>query len=664
MKVLFCINNDDISTAIAEHYEKAYGEKLEYKNLYYFKAIFDELKMGQKYDRIVLHEELEPFATKNLAEIDKTLFDNIDKVSDEGKGIDIVYICSERRKRNDDFIKKLFNIGIYGALIGDDRTIEIVCSLIKNPRSKKDAKNYMEYDVNAQVYNTDSQVKQDELESILAYYEKLGNEEEKYSEVFERISEQYTAEQLRVIVSVLPDHVIDVLSRKCKKYKQIMTAQQSNNVSQAVSYDPNIHGPIAKPEQPASQPQKITEQVTEQVTERVTKQVEEPIVEQHVEAPVAKPVANPVAPPQQAQQQTKPVAQPQQVPQQIKQVAQAPLIKQTPPPQKIQPQQQIYTQNTAKPSASTLITTKIQKVTKVIEKEVIREVYETPKDYRKVVCLVGAHKAGVTFSINAIAANLASKGIKTALLDMTRNKDLYFLYTENDEELRDIAADSLVGLTRGQDNPLRVGNVSIYTGIPGDLKKEIDPFKTIEAAKSKNSVILIDCDYATSLDVYKMAQSIFIVQDMDILNIQPITTFMRELKYRGVPLEKVQVIINKYVKCGLPIKRMIEGLSFYRNAERTIFDELLPKGIAYYVLPFNEINYKKYVEGIYASKVSYPTFTEEFKQSVDVVVSNIYPIGMSRINKNSFEVIINLIKSLIPKKKKQQEEVTIERITM
>ena len=70
---------------------------------------------------------------------------------------------------------------------------------------------------------------------------------------------------------------------------------------------------------------------------------------------------------------------------------------------------------------------------------------------------------------------------------------------------------------------------------------------------------------------------------MDILNLQPSTSFLRELKYRGIHLEKGKVIINKHVKCALPAKRVIEGVSYYSNPEMTIYDELFVKNINYYI---------------------------------------------------------------------------------
>ena len=49
MKVLFAVNNDNVSEAIVKKYQRDYQEILSYKNVYYFNAIYQEL---QKCSRI------------------------------------------------------------------------------------------------------------------------------------------------------------------------------------------------------------------------------------------------------------------------------------------------------------------------------------------------------------------------------------------------------------------------------------------------------------------------------------------------------------------------------------------------------------------------------------------------------------------------------------
>ena len=76
MKVLFAVSNENISTQIVKRYQKEYKEIISYKNMYYFNAIIKELQRDKSYDRIVISEDLEPFANNNYDAIDKFLFEN------------------------------------------------------------------------------------------------------------------------------------------------------------------------------------------------------------------------------------------------------------------------------------------------------------------------------------------------------------------------------------------------------------------------------------------------------------------------------------------------------------------------------------------------------------------------------------------------------------
>ena len=70
MKVLFAVNNENISETIIKRYQQEYKEIISVKNVYYFNAIIKELQKDKTYDRIVISEDLEPFSNNNYDAID------------------------------------------------------------------------------------------------------------------------------------------------------------------------------------------------------------------------------------------------------------------------------------------------------------------------------------------------------------------------------------------------------------------------------------------------------------------------------------------------------------------------------------------------------------------------------------------------------------------
>ncbi len=236
MKVLFAVNNDEISNAIVKRYQKDFKEILSYKNVYYFNAILKELQKDKTYDRVVISEDLEPFANNNYDAIDRFLFEKLDSISDEatnaeGDDTDIIFICGDRRSKSDEMLSKLFGIGIYSAIVGQDRSTEEVCKLINKPRTKKEAKSYYKIDVDNVNYQLESEnsVSETEVQNILAHYKRLGKNEDKYLDSFNNIVSQYNDEQLKIIIRYLPIGVKAVLEEKSPKYQQLVSGSTNVN---------------------------------------------------------------------------------------------------------------------------------------------------------------------------------------------------------------------------------------------------------------------------------------------------------------------------------------------------------------------------------------------------------------------------------------------------
>ncbi len=230
MKVLFAVSNDNITTSVVSKYQQTYKEIITSKNVYYFNAIIKELQNDKTYDAIVIGEDLEPVANNNYEAIDKFLIEKLDRISDEaskptGEDIPIIFICAERRTKSSQLLLRLFSMSIYNALIGNDRSVNKVCALINKPRSKKEAKRYYQIETDQAEYATETEelVSEDQIQSILNYYKKIGLNEKKCVEAFDSIAKQYDDTQLRIIVKFLPMSVKAILEINSQTYQQLMT---------------------------------------------------------------------------------------------------------------------------------------------------------------------------------------------------------------------------------------------------------------------------------------------------------------------------------------------------------------------------------------------------------------------------------------------------------
>ena len=239
MKVLFAVSNENTSQAIIKKYQSEYKQILSYKNVYYFNAILKELQRDKTYDRVVISEDLEQYVNTDYEQMDKFLFDRLDSISDEASNVDgedipIILICTERRNKSEPILVKLFGIGIYNAILGNDRSASEVCRLINRPRSKKEAKIYYKIDSEEVSYEKtdENDVSELEIQNILAHYKRIQNDEERYVESFDNIANQYNDAQLRVISKCLPLNVRAVLEEKSPKYQQINS--YNNKVSDKI----------------------------------------------------------------------------------------------------------------------------------------------------------------------------------------------------------------------------------------------------------------------------------------------------------------------------------------------------------------------------------------------------------------------------------------------
>ena len=202
---------------------------------------------------------------------------------------------------------------------------------------------------------------------------------------------------------------------------------------------------------------------------------------------------------------------------------------------------------------------------------------------KKIVTFVGTSKNGTSFLVNNLALSLSKKGIDVAILDATRNRNAYYIYTENEEDLRQIAEKSIPNLINGVAAGLKVDkNLTVYTALPDD-DVPMEQYEEILSTLVKNhSLILIDCDFETDFGYFAASQEIYLVQSMDIITIQPLTAFLRDLQSKNIyQPENLRIVINKELPVKtLTVKNIIGGLSFYNDPSMSFMRELFNRETA------------------------------------------------------------------------------------
>jgi len=250
---------------------------------------------------------------------------------------------------------------------------------------------------------------------------------------------------------------------------------------------------------------------------------------------------------------------------------------------------------------------------------------------KKVVSFVGTSKNGTSFIINNIAIILSNMGINTAILDATSNKNAYYIYTKNDEDLRKIASSSFENLKNETAEGLRVNNnLTVYTTIPSKGDQINDSRPILETLIRNHSLVLIDCDFSTPIEYFDKSQEIYLVQSMDVLTIQPLTEFLRELKVKNVLDDrKIRIIINKLLRVkGISAKNIVAGMSNYNDPEMSFMTELFNRNTIRVSaqIPFDEDVYIKYLSSLVECDIQISGYPKEFKQRLNNLAELIYPL--------------------------------------
>ena len=202
-------------------------------------------------------------------------------------------------------------------------------------------------------------------------------------------------------------------------------------------------------------------------------------------------------------------------------------------------------------------------IKEIVEKEVIREVYKTPNDYKKVVAIVGGGTdVGATTIIDMISQTYGKEKKKVGIIDFTTNKDLFERHIFNIED----KSEPLQLLLKGIDKPYKINkNISLYTSSFNNVfdLDMIEYIRIIDTVKRENDIVFIDIDMKDILDVYSILDKVFIVVTQELTKTKEFTNALEPILKQNDTLrndKKLQFIINRYInQKGIPSdKELIE----------------------------------------------------------------------------------------------------------
>ena len=786
MKILFAVSNENIAEAIKKQYQNDYKGILTTKNVYYFNAIIKELQNDKTYDIVIISEDLEPFANSNYDAIDKFLVGKLTDIREESKKIDgtnltIIFITTDRHSPGDNLLSKLYEIGIYNALFGENRSVHKVCDLIAKPRNMERAKADYKIVGEAKVEESGDNVKESEIKNIIAHYKKLGKSEEKYVESFDNIASQYSDAQLKVIIRFLPLNVKAVLEEQSPKYQELMTfgvspKKAGNELKQL--------GKIHEQEKRLEQKQDILlEQLSDIKTDSqivIPKAINPSLARKSIVSPVQDDEYEEInVNKEDANKETynieekkideendeddivKPVKRGRGRPKKVKteeELIQEAIPKKRGRPKKIQTeenvvpetpkkrgrprktQQPIEQENDVKDEDIELPGLEDEKNIDMVEptkkqeesmslfdieeqeeqeEQVLpgveieddeTEVMDEPEEYtksdfnnnqqekymldneednvqqtrerifsrellksnnneyqyqniehlvsrdRKIVSFIGTGKNGTSFIVNNVAQILSDMGINTVILDMTKNRNSYYIYTQNDENLRQRAHTSIDKLRDGIIEGIVVNkNLTVYTATPTDSEKYEEADLILKTLIQNYSLVLVDCDFNTPLGYIDNSQELYLVQSMDILTIQPLTAYLRDLKTKGIlKQEKIRVIVNKAEKIrGLNDKVIVGGVAKYNDPSMSFMTELFDKNLVpTCVIPFDLSVYVKYLGTLVDCELSLSGYPKQFVNKLKELANMIYPLIANNSRSGYMPPSLNKFQSAMPFGKK------------
>ena len=276
---------------------------------------------------------------------------------------------------------------------------------------------------------------------------------------------------------------------------------------------------------------------------------------------------------------------------------------------------------------------------------------------QKIISFVGTSKNGTSFIVNNLAELFSNKGINTAILDLTKNKNSYYVYTNNENELKEKAQTCLDKLKQGIADGVQVNkNLTVYTSLPNEDDSLDEVTAIIHTLLENYSIVLLDCDFDTDVRYFKVAQEIYLVQSLDVLTIQPLTAFLRDLKVKNIlDTSKLRIIINKNIKMKLLNERnLIAGMSSYNDPAMTYMTELFDENtIKFITIPFEDQVYVKYLESLVNCNINLKGYSKNFMSSLNKLADMVYPTINGKKAKENYNNFSKNTNSILDKMKKK-----------
>lgn len=203
MKVLFGLNQDankSVENGILNTFKNIAQQNFDFHSEYYLAGIRKALD-EDNYDVLVLREDLEINQ--------KVTFDYLDEITDRFPELRIILLI-ENEHQKDNYVKKLFSIGVYNMLYKNDTTFENVAELIGKGRNKFEAKIYLDLDEVENIKEQDilEEIPENELEKIF-FNINQAQDNEGLIFIFNELNRQYKTPQLYFLFSLLTEETID-----------------------------------------------------------------------------------------------------------------------------------------------------------------------------------------------------------------------------------------------------------------------------------------------------------------------------------------------------------------------------------------------------------------------------------------------------------------------